>query len=83
MPLTVREEVRRPAGSELDSVSAHADVDIEQAFNQLQGKVISLEHNKYFVRESWNISARLWSVSMQDFILGEYDNIDNSIKLRL
>ena len=47
MPLSVREDVRGLAGSELDGVSAHADVDIEQAFNQLQGKVISLEHNIY------------------------------------
>ena len=45
MPLPVREKARGPAGSELDGVTAHADVDVEKAFNQLQGKVIPLEHN--------------------------------------
>ena len=45
VPLAVREEVGGPAGAELDGVPVHADVDIEQAFHQLQGKVISLEQN--------------------------------------
>ena len=86
MPLSVREDVRGLAGSELDGVSAHADVDIEQAFNQLQGKVISLEHNIYNI--CWRKLEYLSSVVCRVLnFISEYDmtfiSIIQYIKIRL
>ena len=86
MPLAVREDQGGATGAELDGVSVHADVDIEQAVHQLQGKVISLEQKIFICWRKLEYLGSLVLVKICRILysalnyIGEYDNIDNSIK---
>ena len=70
VPLPVREEGGGAAGSELDAVPGQADVDVQQAGHQLQGKVVSLESDDFRIsvqKLKRLISSEAFPILMTEF----------------